>query len=623
MLEGVTIEQLRTLRAVAEAGSFSAAARKLGRVQAAVSQSIDRLEAQLGLRLFDRTGRVPVLTRARGGGGRGRRQGRGGRGRARRAGGQLEAGRRADAAHRRRRHVPNRIAGRLRPGLRARAPGCRVAPLHRDSLRRHGARAREALGLGHRHRGRRPQRSRQPPHRRRTPDPGRGAARIRWPGARGRSRRRRSARPCRSSWASTVPRPSRAPEDHGVFSPTDLARGRSGDQAGADRRRPGLGAHARAPRSRGPPRAGRLVALPLEAWGSVPPRRSLLARVAPSGGDGPGRRLGAAASVGALPGGGGTRRPLTAGDTSHHPTGSVPAGPGDYTRRHENRGRHPPRAADRDQTATAGLRSVEGIHRSTTFHWVGNGFHVSTYFPSAGLPPERVSPFVLMDYGPPKEFAPLARGKRGVGWHPAPRLRDRDAGLGGRGRSPRQRRPRRRHRPGRRAVDDRRRAASSTRSITRSEFARAGRPHAHDAALGEPARARTRRRRPPTSRSPRPTSRGWRCPGRRRGAVIAGAYEGARGPARTFTPITMLDVRLARGRDACPSTLPRDAQRAGRGRQGARHGRASRGRAAGELVLFANDGDRLELVARRGEPRRPPRGRAASTSPSSSTAPSS
>src|SRR4051812_29050004 len=62
MLEGVTIEQLRTLRAVASEGSFSAAARKLGRVQAAVSQSIDRLEAQLGLRLFDRSGRTPRLT---------------------------------------------------------------------------------------------------------------------------------------------------------------------------------------------------------------------------------------------------------------------------------------------------------------------------------------------------------------------------------------------------------------------------------------------------------------------------------------------------------------------------------------------------------------------------------
>jgi DNA-binding transcriptional LysR family regulator len=63
MLEGVTIEQLRTLLAVAEAGSFSAAAKKLGRVQGAVSQAIDRLETQLGLRLFDRSGRVPRLTR--------------------------------------------------------------------------------------------------------------------------------------------------------------------------------------------------------------------------------------------------------------------------------------------------------------------------------------------------------------------------------------------------------------------------------------------------------------------------------------------------------------------------------------------------------------------------------
>jgi DNA-binding transcriptional LysR family regulator len=62
MLEGVTIEQLRTFLAVVESGNFSAAGRKLGRVQAAVSQAIERLEAQLGLRLFDRSGRVPRLT---------------------------------------------------------------------------------------------------------------------------------------------------------------------------------------------------------------------------------------------------------------------------------------------------------------------------------------------------------------------------------------------------------------------------------------------------------------------------------------------------------------------------------------------------------------------------------
>ncbi|NVJ18462.1 LysR family transcriptional regulator [Myxococcus sp. AM010] len=62
MLESATIDQLRTLRAVAEEGSFSAAARKLGQGQPAVSQAMQRLEKQLGLRLFDRSGRVPRLT---------------------------------------------------------------------------------------------------------------------------------------------------------------------------------------------------------------------------------------------------------------------------------------------------------------------------------------------------------------------------------------------------------------------------------------------------------------------------------------------------------------------------------------------------------------------------------
>ena len=57
-------------------------------------------------------------------------------------------------------------------------------------------------------------------------------------------------------------------------------------------------------------------------------------------------------------------------------------------------------------SAGAALRTVEAIHTSTTFHWVGDGFRVSTYFPSAKVPAERVSPFVLMDYGPPKTFEP-------------------------------------------------------------------------------------------------------------------------------------------------------------------------------------------------------------------------
>jgi DNA-binding transcriptional LysR family regulator len=58
-----SIDQLLVLLAVAEAGSFTAAARRLGRATSAISYAIDTLEAQLGLSLFDRgTTRKPKLT---------------------------------------------------------------------------------------------------------------------------------------------------------------------------------------------------------------------------------------------------------------------------------------------------------------------------------------------------------------------------------------------------------------------------------------------------------------------------------------------------------------------------------------------------------------------------------
>lgn len=47
---------------IAEEGSFSAAARKLQRVQSAVSQAVRTLEISLGVTLFDRSGKYPVLT---------------------------------------------------------------------------------------------------------------------------------------------------------------------------------------------------------------------------------------------------------------------------------------------------------------------------------------------------------------------------------------------------------------------------------------------------------------------------------------------------------------------------------------------------------------------------------
>jgi DNA-binding transcriptional LysR family regulator len=62
MLDAVTLDQLRTFVTVAETGSFSAAARRLQRVQSAVSQAMANLERQLELRLWDRSTRVPTLT---------------------------------------------------------------------------------------------------------------------------------------------------------------------------------------------------------------------------------------------------------------------------------------------------------------------------------------------------------------------------------------------------------------------------------------------------------------------------------------------------------------------------------------------------------------------------------
>jgi DNA-binding transcriptional LysR family regulator len=64
MIDPLTLDQMRVLVAVAETGSFSAAARKLGRVQSAVSQAVQTMEAALALPLFDRTRKIPTLTEA-------------------------------------------------------------------------------------------------------------------------------------------------------------------------------------------------------------------------------------------------------------------------------------------------------------------------------------------------------------------------------------------------------------------------------------------------------------------------------------------------------------------------------------------------------------------------------
>ncbi|MCF9046039.1 LysR family transcriptional regulator [Acinetobacter nectaris] len=55
-------EQLSIFKTVMETGSFSAAARKLGKVPSAVSMSISNLEIDLNIQLFKRVGREPIPT---------------------------------------------------------------------------------------------------------------------------------------------------------------------------------------------------------------------------------------------------------------------------------------------------------------------------------------------------------------------------------------------------------------------------------------------------------------------------------------------------------------------------------------------------------------------------------
>jgi DNA-binding transcriptional LysR family regulator len=64
MLDSLTLDQIRIFLAVADAGSFSKAAKRLNRAQSAVTYGIQKLEAQLGIPLFDRTAYRPQLMEA-------------------------------------------------------------------------------------------------------------------------------------------------------------------------------------------------------------------------------------------------------------------------------------------------------------------------------------------------------------------------------------------------------------------------------------------------------------------------------------------------------------------------------------------------------------------------------
>jgi redox-sensitive bicupin YhaK (pirin superfamily) len=63
------------------------------------------------------------------------------------------------------------------------------------------------------------------------------------------------------------------------------------------------------------------------------------------------------------------------------------------------------------------VREIEGIYPAPGLHWVGDGFRVTGYFSAIPDATRKLDPFLLLDYHPEYDYSPTAR-RRGVGVHP-------------------------------------------------------------------------------------------------------------------------------------------------------------------------------------------------------------
>jgi quercetin 2,3-dioxygenase len=189
-------------------------------------------------------------------------------------------------------------------------------------------------------------------------------------------------------------------------------------------------------------------------------------------------------------------------------------------------------------------RAVRFVKPPPGGHWVGDGFAVKTYVSYAEAP-ESISPFLLLDYAPPRTFAPTPE-RLGVGPHPhrgfetvtlayAGEVEHRDSA----------------GHAGRIGTGDVQWMTAGDgvlhEELHGRAFARTGGPFEMAQVWVDLPRAH--KRTAPRyqdlrdAQFPRLT-----LPGGRGGVrVIAGEHAGARGPAKTFSPVTMLDVTLAAG----------------------------------------------------------------------------
>jgi quercetin 2,3-dioxygenase len=235
-------------------------------------------------------------------------------------------------------------------------------------------------------------------------------------------------------------------------------------------------------------------------------------------------------------------------------------------------------------------RTIERVFRGASQHWVGDGFHVSNYFPSATESQKRMSPFFLLDYQQPEAFTPTTR-RRGVGTHPhrgfetvtiayQGSIAHRDsAGNGG--------------------VIGPGEVQWMTagggilhNEFHEEEFARTGGIlHMMQIWVNLP---RNHKLTAPKYQALTEGSITTVPLADERGVVrvISGVHEDTRGPAETFSPAHMLDLRLKPGAEVRLPT-PRDYNTALLVLQGQVTANGSKPVSAGEFILFKNDGDEV------------------------------
>jgi hypothetical protein len=236
-------------------------------------------------------------------------------------------------------------------------------------------------------------------------------------------------------------------------------------------------------------------------------------------------------------------------------------------------------------------KTLRTMLRTTDRHWVGDGFPVRTLFsyPTMG---RVLSPFLLLDYAGPMEFAPTT-DRRGVGEHPhrgfetvtivyGGEVEHRDSSGGG----------------GKIGPGDVQWMTAAA-GVVHEEFQ--GRDFARRGGLFEMVQLWVNL--PAKDKISPPRYQGIRSDeiptvalpdGAGTVRVVAGAFAGVAGPAKTFTPIHVWDLRLVRGRRTEP-VVPDGWTTALVGLRGTLRLDGGQALASAEVAVFERAGERIAI----------------------------